>query len=91
MTRLDEKWVTDVTEFKVKEQKVYLSLVVDLFTQKIIVYNVVKNSCLLLVTDMLTSAISKLRRVKNLLYIAIKAKLKGLSPIEYRNQTLQAA
>lgn len=32
-TKPDEKWVTDVTEFKVKQQKVYLSPVVDLFTQ----------------------------------------------------------
>ncbi|MGR5281682.1 IS3 family transposase, partial [Photobacterium damselae] len=31
-TKPDEKWVTDVTEFKVKQQKVYLSPIVDLFT-----------------------------------------------------------
>lgn len=59
--RPDEKWVTDVTEFKVKEQKVYLSPVVDLFTQEIVAYNVTKNARLPLVTDMLTSALSKLK------------------------------
>ncbi|UQA52747.1 IS3 family transposase [Vibrio sp. ED002] len=57
----DEKWVTDVTEFKVKEQKVYLSPVVDLFTQEVVAYRVAKNACLPLVIDMLTEAISKLR------------------------------
>ncbi|KIP65157.1 hypothetical protein SN10_26130, partial [Vibrio harveyi] len=41
----DEKWVTDVTEFKVKEQKVYLSPVVDLFTQEVVAYRVAKNAC----------------------------------------------
>jgi putative transposase len=56
----DEKWVTDVTEFKVKDQKVYLSPIVDLFTQEVIAYNIAKNACLPLVTDMLTEAISKL-------------------------------
>lgn len=59
-THPDEKWVTDVTEFKVKEQKVYLSPVVDLFTQEVIAYKIAKNARLPLVTDMLTSAISKL-------------------------------
>ncbi|PSV64875.1 IS3 family transposase [Photobacterium angustum] len=60
-TRPDEKWVTDVTEFKVKKQKVYLSPVVDLFTQEVVVYNVTNNARLLLVIDMLTSALSKLK------------------------------
>ncbi|WP_345772777.1 IS3 family transposase [Vibrio sp. Isolate22] len=60
-TQPDEKWVTDVTEFKVKEQKVYLSPVVDLFTQEVVAYRVAKNACLPLVTDMLTEAISKLK------------------------------
>lgn len=161
----DEKWVTDVTEFKVKEQKVYLSPVVDLFTQEVIAYKVAKNARLPLVTDMLTEALSKLGKgakpvihsdqgwqyrhrsyqqqiansgltqsmsrkgncldnavaenffalLKTEMYhnnhfkdandlIAqieeyieyyntkrIKAKLKGLTPIEYRNQALQAA
>ncbi|MFM2598247.1 IS3 family transposase [Vibrio fortis] len=57
-TQPDEKWVTDVTEFKVKEQKVYLFPVVDLFTQEVVAYRVAKNACLPLVTDMLTEAIS---------------------------------
>lgn len=164
-TKPDEKWVTDVTEFKVKEQKVYLSPVVDLFTQEVVAYKVAKNARLPLVTDMLTEALSKLdggskpvihsdqgwqyrhrsyqekvvdsgltqsmSRKGNCLdnavaenffallktemyhnqsfkdandliekieeYIEyyntkrIKAKLKGLTPIEYRNQALQAA
>ena len=60
-TQPDEKWVTDVTEFKVKEQKVYLSPVVDLFTQEVVAYRVAQNACLPLVTDMLTEAISKLK------------------------------
>lgn len=164
-TKPDEKWVTDVTEFKVNGQKVYLSPVVDLFNQEVIAYKVTKNARLPLVTDMLKEAIGKLSKgskpilhsdqgwqyrhktyqqelVKHRLqqsmsrkgncldnavaenffgllktemyhgyifkdadeliekieeYIEyyntkrIKVKLKGLTPIEYRNQALQAA
>lgn len=161
----NQKWVTDVTEFKVGEQKVYLSPVIDLFNQEIVSYEVRKTVALPLVTDMLKSATAKLRKheqpivhsdqgwqYQNRLYqqhlrekglsqsmsrkgncldnaVAenffgilktemyhnevfksaddliesikeyidyynnkrIKLKLKGLSPIEYRNQTLVAA
>ncbi len=59
-TKPDEKWVTDVTEFKVKQQKVYLSPIVDLFTLEVVAYKVAKNACLTLVTDMLTKAIATL-------------------------------
>lgn len=56
----DEKWVTDVTEFKVKEQKVYLSPVIDTFNQEVIAYRVKKHVRLTLVTDMLRDSLSKL-------------------------------
>ena len=57
----DKKWVTDVTEFKVGEQRVYLSPVIDLFNQEVISYRVATNARLPLVTDMLKEAISKLK------------------------------
>ncbi len=56
----DEKWVTDVTEFKVHDQKVYLSPIVDLFTREVVAYKVTKNARLPLVMGMLESAINKL-------------------------------
>lgn len=59
-TQPDKKWVTDVTEFKVKEEKVYLSPVVDLFNQEVIAYRVNKNVRLPLVIDMLKDAIDTL-------------------------------
>ncbi|MCP4598556.1 IS3 family transposase [Neptuniibacter sp.] len=59
-TKPDEKWVTDVTEFKVKEQKVYLSPVVDLFTREVVAYSIAKTARLSLVMDMLEQAISNL-------------------------------
>lgn len=59
-SRPDQKWVTDVTEFKVKEQKVYLSPMIDVFNQEVVAYRVSKNSRLPLVTDMLTEAVRAL-------------------------------
>lgn len=56
----DKKWVTDVTEFKVGEQRIYLSPVIDLFNQEVISYRVATNARLPLVTDMIKDAISKL-------------------------------
>ena len=60
-TRPDEKWVTDVTEFKVKDQKVYLSPLIDLFTGEVISYRVAKNVRLPLVTEMLQDVIGTLK------------------------------
>ena len=161
----NQKWVTDVTEFNVHGQKVYLSPVLDLFNREVVSFCVSKSVKLPLVTDMLSEAIKTLsknekpmlhsdqgwqyrtRALQNILakngmeqsmsrkgncldnavaenffgilktemyhhhefqdadelimrikeYIhyynhkRIKLKLKGLSPVEYRNQTLIAA
>lgn len=57
----NQKWVTDVTEFKVEGQKVYLSPVIDLFNQEIVSYEVRKSASLPLVTDMLKHALSRLK------------------------------
>ena len=58
----NQKWVTDVTEFKVNDQKVYLSPIIDLFNQEVISYEVRTSVTLPLVTDMLKAATSKLQR-----------------------------
>ena len=35
----NKKWVTSITEFKVHEQKIYLSLIIDLYNQEVVVWN----------------------------------------------------
>ena len=35
----NRKWVTDVTEFKVNDQKLYLSPILDLFNGEVVSYN----------------------------------------------------
>ncbi|WP_413402830.1 IS3 family transposase [Pseudoalteromonas sp. KJ71-7] len=57
----NQKWVTDVTEFKVDNEKVYLSPMIDLFNQEVISYEVRKSVALPLVTDMLKTATARLK------------------------------
>jgi putative transposase len=56
----NQKWVTDVTEFKVKGQKVYLSPVIDLCSADVVAYRTAKSAHLPMVQEMFEEAISKL-------------------------------
>lgn len=63
-TKPNEKWVTDVTEFKVNEQKVYLSPIIDLYNQEVVAYTVAKNTRIRLVTDMLKNGLAGLTKAQ---------------------------
>ncbi len=54
------KWSTDVTEFKLFGQKLYLSPIMDLFNGEIISYNLSKNPTFHQITEMLMSAFQKI-------------------------------
>ena len=56
----NEKWVTDVTEFKVAGEKLYLSPVLDLYNGEIVAYEINRRPPFALVTSMLTKAFSRL-------------------------------
>jgi putative transposase len=56
----NQKWVTDVTEFNVAGEKLYLSPVMDLYNREIIAYQVAKSPTQL-VDQMLQKAVGKLR------------------------------
>ncbi|MCX2860197.1 IS3 family transposase, partial [Pseudomonas sp. DCB_CB] len=51
------KWVTDVTEFKVAQQKLYLSPVMDLYNGEIVAYEMASRPCYSLVGNMLGKAL----------------------------------
>ncbi len=55
-----EKWVTDVTEFNVQGEKVYLSPVLDLYNQEIISYEIGSRPHYGMVQKMLDTAIARL-------------------------------
>lgn len=59
-TQPNQKWVTDVTEFNVCGQKLYLSPVLDLYNGEIVAYTMQQRAHFSLVKDMLQKAIAKL-------------------------------
>jgi len=58
----NQKWVTDVTEFKVKGEKVYLSPVIDLHSGDVIAHRTAKSAHLCLVKGMFEDAITRLNK-----------------------------
>jgi transposase InsO family protein len=59
--RPHEKWVTDVTEFKVRGEKLYLSPVMDLYNGEIVAYETSRRPVFKLVGSMLKKALARLR------------------------------
>jgi len=60
--RPNEKWTTDVTEFKVAGQKVYLSPVMDLYNAEIVAWETDTRPSFALVDTMLRRALGRLKR-----------------------------
>lgn len=54
--RPNQKWYTDVTEFNLKGEKIYLSPIIDGFNQEVISYNISKSPNLEQINDMLNKA-----------------------------------
>ncbi len=63
----NEKWVTDITEFKLLGEKLYLSPVLDLFNGEIITYTIGSRPTFSLVSEMLEKAIDRLPEEHQLL------------------------
>ncbi|OEZ57051.1 integrase core domain protein [Duganella sp. HH105] len=58
----NQKWVTDVTEFNVAGDKLYLSPVMDLYNGEIIAFETSTRPVFQLVSSMLNKALTKLKR-----------------------------
>ena len=56
----NEKWVTDVTEFKVAGEKLYLSPMMDLFNGEIVAFEMARRPVFSMVGNMLNKAIATL-------------------------------
>ncbi|MGD7785970.1 IS3 family transposase [Escherichia coli] len=70
--RPNEKWVTDVTEFKVNGKKLYLSPIMDLYNGEIISYNLATRPQPSMVQTMLTDALKQLSKDEHPYCTAIK-------------------
>ena len=63
----NEKWVTDVTEFSLFGQKLYLSPILDLHSGDIVSYTIYDRPVLNMVTEMLKLAFEKIPHGTNLI------------------------
>jgi len=59
-TKPNTKWVTDITEFSLFGQKLYLSPILDLYNGEIISYNISERPTFHQITDMLDNAFEKI-------------------------------
>ena len=57
----NQKWVTDITEFNIRGEKVYLSPILDLYNQEIISYEIADRPQIKTVMQMLGSALKRLQ------------------------------
>ena len=65
--QLNEKWVTDVTEFSLFGKKLYLSTILDLYNSEIVSYTICPHPRISMVMNMLENAIEKLPEQHNLI------------------------
>jgi len=63
----NQKWATDVTEFNVSGQKLYLSPVIDLYNQEIISYELSERPDFKSIMNMMDKALKKAKQTKSLL------------------------
>lgn len=63
----NEKWVTDLTEFKIHGEKLYLSPVLDLYNGEVIAYNMEHRPVFSLVSKMLDRAVERIREGDSLI------------------------
>ena len=63
----NQKWTTDVTEFRLFGQKLYLSPILDLYSGDIVTYTLSESPNLLMVTTMLEQALKILPKKHNLI------------------------
>ncbi|MEI3122569.1 MAG: IS3 family transposase [Oscillospiraceae bacterium] len=69
----NQKWVTDVTEFSLFGEKLYLSPILDLHSSDLVSYTISDRPVLSMVTTMLNEAFAKIPDGTNLILILIRA------------------
>ena len=67
----NEKWATDVTEFALCNEKIYLSPIIDLYNGEIISYKISKRPILKQVLDMVEDATRKIKKTCFLLFFLL--------------------
>ena len=63
----NEKWFTDITEFKLKGEKLYLSVILDAYGRYIVSYNISSHPNFNQIKDMLKKAFKNNPNIENLI------------------------
>lgn len=63
----NKKWATDVTEFNVSGNKLYLSSIIDLFNGEIISYNLSERPVFAQIIDMLKKGFKRIKNTENII------------------------
>jgi len=64
----NRKWTTDVTQISIKDEKIYLSPILDMFNGEIIAYSISKSPNMQMISEMLDKAFSKVQETKGLIF-----------------------
>jgi len=64
----NHKWATDVTQINIKDEKVYLSPILDMFNGEIVSYSVSKSPNMEMINEMLNKAFNKVKDTKGLIF-----------------------
>jgi transposase InsO family protein len=64
----NQKWATDVTQINIKNEKIYLSPILDMFNGEIIAYSISKSPNMQMITEMLDKAFDKVKDTKGLIF-----------------------
>ena len=64
----NQKWVTDITEFRLFGEKLYLSPILDLYSRDLVSYTISERPVLSMVTSMVDQAFEKLPDGTNLIF-----------------------
>jgi putative transposase len=65
--RPNRKWATDVTEFNVSGNKLYLSPIIDLYNGEIISYDLSEKPVFVQVMNMLKKSFAKIKNTENII------------------------
>lgn len=60
----NQKWTTDVTQMRIKDQKIYFSPILDMFNGEIIAYSISKSPNMQMINEMLDKAFHKVKDTK---------------------------
>lgn len=80
---INQKWVTDVTEFKINEEKLYLSPIIDLYNREVVSYTLSRHPNFEMISTMLEKAFQKLPdKVDNLILHSDQGWLYQIKPYQ---------